>query len=294
MTRGRLGLHALDDLGHFFRAQRRRLVAHPDEAGHAGRIAHDVPRVLGHDHLHQDVAGEDAPLDRAARAVAHLDLFFGRHDDVEDLVLHPHRVDALFEVVAHLVLVARVAVDHVPAPVVVRLLRRGGLGRRSSADAITAGSGRSGTYGGYGTGSAIGVGAAAGQAPPASRLRPRRARRWSRSSRGMSSRGSSSCSLISNYPRVRTQRQPGGQTGRSIVPRKVLMTATTTRTMIVSCVASWPRRPGDLAQLGHRLPERAADGVRLLLRGHRLPFLRSRRCVRRAGHRAISGRPGRN
>ena len=53
-------------------------------------------------------------LDRAALAFFDLDLFFGGDDDVEDLVLHPHGFDALLEVVADFVFVARIAVNHIP------------------------------------------------------------------------------------------------------------------------------------------------------------------------------------
>src|SRR6185369_13089493 len=43
------------------------------------------------------------------------DLVLHRDEDLEDLVLHAHRLDAVLEVRLDLVLVARVRVDHVPA-----------------------------------------------------------------------------------------------------------------------------------------------------------------------------------
>ena len=50
-----------------------------------------------------------------ALALADLDLVFHRHEDLEDLVVHAHRFDAMLEVRLDLVLVARVGVDDVPA-----------------------------------------------------------------------------------------------------------------------------------------------------------------------------------
>src|SRR5579859_4674568 len=119
---GRLGLHPPQDLGHFFRAERGGRVAHAHEAGDAGRVAHHVPRVFTHDHLHQQIAREDAALHRAPLAVLDLDLFFGGHHHVENLALHAHRIDALLEVVAHLVFIAGIAVDDEPVAAVLRRL----------------------------------------------------------------------------------------------------------------------------------------------------------------------------
>src|SRR5262249_47415849 len=56
----------------------------------------------------------DLARDGPALAVADLHLFFGRHDDTEDLVFDIHCTDARLEVLFHLVLVARVGVDRVP------------------------------------------------------------------------------------------------------------------------------------------------------------------------------------
>jgi hypothetical protein len=39
-------------------------------------------------------------------ALANLDLVLHRHEDLEDLVVHAHRLDAVLEVRLHLVLIA--------------------------------------------------------------------------------------------------------------------------------------------------------------------------------------------
>jgi hypothetical protein len=50
-------------------------------------------------------------------AVFDLDLLLGGDDDLEDLVLDTHRLDAVLEVGFHFVLITGVRVDHVPLPV---------------------------------------------------------------------------------------------------------------------------------------------------------------------------------
>src|SRR6266513_3169415 len=64
----------LQDALDFLLLERNGLVARPHEARHPGRVAHDVPGLVGHVHAHQDVPGEDPLLDVAALAVLDLDL----------------------------------------------------------------------------------------------------------------------------------------------------------------------------------------------------------------------------
>src|SRR5258705_4781353 len=98
-----------------------------DEARHALRVPDDEPAVRIEDHLDEDVARVDLLLDGVALALADLDLILHRDEDLEDLVLHAHRLDAVLEVGLDLVLVARVRMDDVPALVgcLGRLGRRG-------------------------------------------------------------------------------------------------------------------------------------------------------------------------
>src|ERR1041385_745231 len=118
----RLLLDLLEDRLELDLLQRHRLVAGAHEAGHAGRVPDDVPGLVGHDHLDQDVAGEDPLLDVPALAVLDLDLVLHRDEYLEDLVLHVHGLDPLLEVLLGLFLVAGVRVDDVP-------LRLGGCRR---------------------------------------------------------------------------------------------------------------------------------------------------------------------
>src|SRR3954470_11749940 len=118
---GRFDTHLAQDLLDLVLFERHGLVARAgnvaatDEAGHTRRVAHDEPRFRVEDHLDQHVAGIDLLLDRHALAAADLYLVLFRHEDLEDLVLHAHRLDAVLEVGLDLLLVARVRVNHVPA-----------------------------------------------------------------------------------------------------------------------------------------------------------------------------------
>ena len=118
---GGLDAHLAEDLLDLVLVERDRLAPHArdvgaaDEARHARRVADDEPAVRVEGHLDEDVARVDLLLDGVALALADLDLVLHRDEDLEDLVLHAHRLDAMLEIGLDLVLVARVRVDHVPA-----------------------------------------------------------------------------------------------------------------------------------------------------------------------------------
>src|SRR5688572_28818424 len=110
----RLDPHLLEDLLDLCLVEGQRSVPGADEARHARGVPHHVPALVAHRHLHQHVAGKDLAIHGLALAVADLDLLLHRDEDLEDLVLHAHRLDAVLEIGLYLVLVARVRVDDVP------------------------------------------------------------------------------------------------------------------------------------------------------------------------------------
>ena len=100
----------------FLLGDRRRLVAGAaDEAQHLGHVAHQVPGVLVHFHLHQHVAGVELALALALLAVAHLDHFFGRHQDLAELGFQAVALDAILQRLGHPMLEVRIGVHHIPA-----------------------------------------------------------------------------------------------------------------------------------------------------------------------------------
>ncbi len=86
-----------------------------DEAGDLGGVLDEVPDLLAHLHLDEDVAGEAGLLARAAlTAGALLGHRLGRDEDLAEAVLHVVLLDALEERLFDLVLVSRVGLDDVP------------------------------------------------------------------------------------------------------------------------------------------------------------------------------------
>ncbi len=66
-------------------------------------------------HASQQIAGEDLLLNNYLLAVLELNDVFQRDDDLEDPLLHVHRLGAGQQVATNLVLVAGLGVNHVPA-----------------------------------------------------------------------------------------------------------------------------------------------------------------------------------
>src|ERR1039458_282826 len=86
-----------------------------DETGDLRRVLHEVPDLLGHLHLDEDVAGEDRLLAGAALpAGASLGDRFGRDEHLAEAILHVVLLDALEEGLFDLGLVARVGLDDEP------------------------------------------------------------------------------------------------------------------------------------------------------------------------------------
>src|SRR5579864_823986 len=108
-------LYAAQDLVRFLVADRRGpLRRATDEAEDLGHIAHQVPGLLVHFHLHQHVAGIELALALALLTVAHLDDLFGRHEDLAKALAESGALDALLERLGHAVLEIRVGVHDVP------------------------------------------------------------------------------------------------------------------------------------------------------------------------------------
>src|SRR5215472_9551970 len=92
---GRLLLgHRREQRGHLVDAERRRPARKADEPGHARRVAHRGPRLVGQVHPHQDVTGQDLLLYLLALAALDLDDLVGGHLDLEDVILHVQRLGA--------------------------------------------------------------------------------------------------------------------------------------------------------------------------------------------------------
>jgi hypothetical protein len=107
-----------EDLDDLVDGQRGRLLRRrADEPGDAGSVADRAPGLVGQVHPDQDVTGVDLALHLLALAVLDLGDLFGRHLDLEDVLLHVQRLDPGLEVGLDLVLVAGIGVHDVPLAV---------------------------------------------------------------------------------------------------------------------------------------------------------------------------------
>src|SRR5258705_5734704 len=121
LLEGRLELRVLDDLLHLpqdplrlFGRQRHRLGPRAHEPGDLRGRAHQVPRLVGQLHLHQEVPGEELLLGLDLLALADLPHLLGRHDHAADHVLEPEDAGPGLDAGRDLVLEARIGVDHEP------------------------------------------------------------------------------------------------------------------------------------------------------------------------------------
>ena len=85
-----------------------------DEAQHLRHFLHEVPGLVIHLHLYEHVSGEEFSLAAPLASLFHLDHLFGRDEDLSELVLQAHALDALFQGLLHLVLEIRIGVNDVP------------------------------------------------------------------------------------------------------------------------------------------------------------------------------------
>ena len=122
--------------GHFFVGKRNGLAARAHEAGHAARIAHDIPSarihheidgfaaalLCGtlffhhvHEHFHHYIAGKYFSLGYFAFSVGqNLDGFLRGVFHLKDDILKPCVLHGLFKVFLDLVFITRVGMNHVP------------------------------------------------------------------------------------------------------------------------------------------------------------------------------------
>ena len=99
---------------HFLSGQGDRLRGRADETGAAARIAHDIPGIVVHDHLDQNVAGEQLVLHHTLLAVLDLGDHLGRDLDVTDQILQVAVLHHGLQVVRDLVLIAGIGMHYIP------------------------------------------------------------------------------------------------------------------------------------------------------------------------------------
>src|SRR5688572_24095209 len=107
-------LHLPQDGLDLFRRQRDGLGARPDEPRDLGRRPHQVPGVIGHLHLDEQVPGKELLLRLDLLALADLANLLVRDHDPPDHVLEAEDLRPRLDRRRHLVLETRIGVDDVP------------------------------------------------------------------------------------------------------------------------------------------------------------------------------------
>ena len=74
-----------------------------------------MPGLVGHFHLDQHITREEATLGHRFSAILDLDHFFGRDQDLAELLLHAAALDAFGQAALHALFHARIGMNHVPA-----------------------------------------------------------------------------------------------------------------------------------------------------------------------------------
>src|SRR5438132_1156675 len=107
-------LHLLEDALDLLGRQGHGLGARADEARHLRCRAHEVPRVVGQLHLHEQVAGEELLLRLDLLALPDLAHLLRGHDDAAEEILEAEDLGPRLDGRRHLVLEPRIGVDDEP------------------------------------------------------------------------------------------------------------------------------------------------------------------------------------
>src|SRR6266849_704364 len=107
-------LHLLEDPLDLLGGQGHGLGARADEARHLRRRAHEVPRVVGQLHLHEQVAGKELLLRLDLLALPDLAHLLRGHDDAPEEILEAEDLGPRLDGRRHLVLEPRIGVDDEP------------------------------------------------------------------------------------------------------------------------------------------------------------------------------------
>ena len=101
----------------FFLRNRERLgalSAGSDKSGHAWRVSHDVPRLVGHDHLHEHVPGKQVVSLFHFFVVFVFRYFFLGDNDLKQGIFQAHCFNTALQIFLYAVFLSCVCVDDIP------------------------------------------------------------------------------------------------------------------------------------------------------------------------------------
>lgn len=107
-------IHSAEELVNLGLVERSRDISRSYETGNSRGISNDIPRVISHDHVHEDISRIDPLLFFDSLPCLDLDLLLARNDDIENLVFHAQRFDSLLEVSENGILISGICMDRVP------------------------------------------------------------------------------------------------------------------------------------------------------------------------------------
>ena len=77
-------------------------------------ISHKIPGFIGHYHLYEDISGEYLSRLDLSLPILHLYSVLGRHDNIENKVLHPSVLDDLFYIYLNFVFMTGISMNYIP------------------------------------------------------------------------------------------------------------------------------------------------------------------------------------
>src|SRR3989344_3289884 len=111
---GHAFVHLREDAVHFRLGERHRLVRRTDESRNLRRVAHDAPCIICRDHVDEYVPGEYLLAHLGLAPTLYFYLLFHWNDDVEYLLFHTERIDALAEITGDSIFIAGIRMDRIP------------------------------------------------------------------------------------------------------------------------------------------------------------------------------------
>src|SRR3989338_9164764 len=106
--------HSFKKRIHLFFVKRNGSRSRADETGNSGSVSYDIPRIIGNNHIHQNVTGIYFFLNRFSFPADYFYLFFRGNDGAENFVLHAQRFNSLLQISDNGVLISGVSMNGVP------------------------------------------------------------------------------------------------------------------------------------------------------------------------------------
>ena len=99
---------------YFFFFKRNRIYSRADETGNSGSIAHNIPRIIRHNHIHQDITGINLFFYFHSLAGFYFYFLFNRNNDIKNFIVHPERINTLTQIAKNHIFISSISMNSVP------------------------------------------------------------------------------------------------------------------------------------------------------------------------------------